>query len=267
MSGLWVSHPVLACQWAKRTIGTLTLRGHSDPLPGMLVGDDVGSLSKLPGLHCRSLGLSGQPATRPACPLSHLSPGGAQSPRGSGSGQLLGFRSSALWHSACVVTCRVSRVTCRRRWLPPARVGLRIQDDARAVGEAEPGPPGAWPLEPRALALSAATSAAAAAAAWCPLSRDVACPPSPHRRLREGSRALLCQRLPGPRALFTFTWPCSPGDPDSPPLGPPRARRAGLGRSQFSLDSSAMRWVFMVLFGDFFLSLAFTVSCAAKGVF
>lgn len=180
----------------------------------MLVGDDVGSLSKLPGLHCRSLGLSGQPATRPACPLSHLSPGGAQSPRGSGSGQLLGFRSSALWHSACVVTCRVSRVTCRRRWLPPARVGLRIQDDARAVGEAEPGPPGARPLEPRAPALSAATSAAAAAAAWCPLSRDVACPPSPHGGFGKGAEPCCvsgsqgrgrCSRSPGPVLQVTPT--------------------------------------------------------------
>lgn len=91
-------------------------------------------------------------------------------------------------------------------------------------------------------------------------------PPLASRRLREGSRALLRQRLPGPTALFTFTWPVLQVTPTLLPWVRPGRGELALDAVS-SLDRSAMRWVFMVLFGDFFLSLAFTVSCAAKGVF
>lgn len=181
----------------------LRCEGAVTPLPGALVGYDAGSLSKLPRPALQEPGVERAAATCPTSP----SPGGARSPRRSGSGQLLGSRSSALWRSARVVTCRVSRVACRRRWLPPARAGPRIQDDARDVQETEPGPRGAWPRGPPALAELAAAPTVAAWVAWCPPCRGAACParlpggfgrkPSPAMSVTSQGRGRR-SRAPGP---------------------------------------------------------------------
>lgn len=223
------------------------------PLPGTLVGYDAGSLSKLPRPALQEPGVERAAATRPTSP----SPGGARSPRRSGSGQLLGSRSSALWRSARVVTCRVSRVTCRRRWLPPARAGPRIQDDARDVQEAEPGPRGAWPRGPPALAELAAAPTVAAWAAWCPPCRGAACParlpggfgrkPSPAMSVTSQGRGRR-SRAPGPGLR---------GRPRAPlpwALRPPGRR--GLALDAVSFHSTTARFDGFLWFclGTFFSS-------------